>query len=130
MIKYSQSTNYIVQQAHRYNCYINGWSPARIKIQYGTYSWDYLALCIDDYIKLENKTELNIEKVAESIHKSWARNYIYWRDNKPYNTNRIYIKPKKQLDDEKRNQCAQLSYEQFFSAMPALVQAPSALSFL
>ncbi len=107
-IKYSDQLNNLVQQAHKYNCDANKWSYTTL--YHGTYGWDNLAICIDDYIKLENKKELNTNQVAKLVHKSWIKSYTYWRDNEPFNVNPIYKKPYKQLNDEYRNNCAILPY--------------------
>ncbi len=51
------------------------------------------------------------EEIAEYIHKGWAINYIYWRDNSPWENNNVYRKPYKLLNDENRNKLADTSYK-------------------
>lgn len=104
-----------VQNAHKFNCSLNGWEHYPLKM--GAYGYDNLAVCIGYTLTHREisalPTPLNDEHVdvlSKLIHEGWCANYIYWRDNEPYVNNNLYIKPFKRLDDSRRNMCAELEY--------------------
>ncbi len=71
----------------------------------GSFGFDNMIVSIG-YL-FENFIGNDIEHLAELIHKGWAINYIYWRDNKPKSP---YIAPSKALGDKRRNDCAITKY--------------------
>ena len=77
-----------------------------IPLKQGSFGFDNMIVSIG-YL-FENFMENDIEHLAELIHKGWAINYIYWRDNKP---KLPYISPAKVLGDSRRNECAITNYK-------------------
>uniref|UniRef100_A0A6C0ACX6 Uncharacterized protein n=1 Tax=viral metagenome TaxID=1070528 RepID=A0A6C0ACX6_9ZZZZ len=101
-----------VQDAHQYNCKQNNWKFFPLK--QGGFGYDNLVLSLMKPLK-EIEKDKNIlkkrNKIAELVHDGWCENYIYWRDNSPFNTNTAYTKPSKPLNDERRNNCANTKFE-------------------
>ena len=67
--------------------------------------------------ELENKSKKlsdlkfnQIEEFSKFIHEGWVENYIYWRDHKPWTTDKNYTKPSQCLGDKRRNDCAKTKY--------------------
>lgn len=109
--KYKLDT--IIQKLHKYNSERNKWKYFPLKK--GSFGYDNLAISIVYTLnkikskeKLENKT---LEKIADYVHRAWSKNYVYWRDNKPWSDG-SYIKSAKKLDDENRNNLAKTNYEE------------------
>lgn len=93
----------MVNMVHKYICEINAWSHKSLKR--GSYGYDNLVLCLGDFFKLHEKKHTKIE-IAEIVHNAWVRNYIYWRDNRPWeNKTVMYKKPFKPINDDHRNSC-------------------------
>ncbi len=66
-------------------------------LKFGTYTLDKLVLQvfnITTYLFSLSTVEVNTISAALYAKMAWETNYIYWRDNKPYLTNRGYLKPK------------------------------------
>jgi len=108
--KYKLDT--MIHKLHKYNSERNRWRY--ISVKRGSFGYDNLAISIIytlNKIKskeiLENKS---IEKVADYVHRAWSKNYVYWRDNKPWYDG-SYIKSAKKLDDENHNLLAETKYE-------------------
>jgi len=100
-----------IEDVNRHNCNANKWNY--FKLQKGNFGYDNLAVCITyvfQYIQENNKLP-SLHKCCKLIHDGWIENYIYWRDNKPYNGKRGYKRPGNPLNDERRNNCAKLSYD-------------------
>jgi hypothetical protein len=100
----------LVQDLHKYNCEYNKWDFHSLNP--GCYGFDTLAVCIGFVFEnLPNFLYKDLDEIADVVHKAWAVNYIYWRDNEPYlNQTFNYRKPFKPLADERRNYCARTNY--------------------
>lgn len=112
---YKMTLNEWVQNAHKFNCLSNNWNHHPLKK--GAFGYDNLAVSIshtltsNDFLllpKILNDEHINI--LSKLIHEGWSINYIYWRDNEPYINNNLYLKPYNKLDDERRNICAQIEF--------------------
>ncbi len=109
---YDTSLDELVQQAHKYNCQKSKWKFVPLKK--GAFGYDNLCMCLGDAFKYLKKHEnkVNKEKLADKIHKAWIKNYVYWRDNSPWLNKKVtYHKPANKLGDERRNTCAETSYD-------------------
>lgn len=101
-VYFGKSLNYWIQFVHRSNCLKNGWNYTPLKK--GGYGYDNIAVCLGDFFN-------NIESYNETtspinIHNSWMKNYLYWRDNKPWlDSSFLYKRPYKSLGDDRRNSC-------------------------
>lgn len=94
------------QSAHLHNCIANGWKCAPLKI--GCYGYDTLIVCFGDLLS-NYSYDMTDNCIAEMMHKSWSKNYIYWRDHQPFLKNK-YIKPAKPLNDSRRNKLSETSF--------------------
>ena len=72
------------------------------KLLIGMFGYDNLAMSIG-YIFKYCPNMLDSNLAAKYAHKGWADNYIYWRDHQPWLTSKIFKKPHKPLNDERRN---------------------------
>jgi len=55
----------------------------------------------------------SLDECAENVHIGWTKNYTFWRDNPPFQTQpTLYIAPFNPLGDERRNTCANTPYSQ------------------
>lgn len=111
-IIFDKSLRIWVQEAHRYNCLQNKWKYFPLKE--GAFGFDNIALSLMKVlikIKKDNSMLKKKNTMAKYIHLGWCENYIYWRDNEPYNQNDFYIKPAKKLGDKRRNECANTKYK-------------------
>lgn len=101
----------IVQECHTYNSKQNNWKVFPLKE--GSYGFDNIAICfyyIFKKIKSQDRLKtIDDEKLSDYIHRAWIKNYIYWRDNKPWKTDG-YIESKKPLNDINRNKLAETEY--------------------
>ena len=102
-----------IKLAHKYNCEKNGWNYS--PLQSRCFGYDNLAISLYHVFSNNNFDkklikEKNIEELASLVHEGWCINYIYWRDNKPYEKNSLYIKPFAELGDDVRNFCAITKY--------------------
>ena len=112
MFKYDQvimntTLNDIVEKIHKEISTLNNWSYK--PLSKGMYGYDNLILSIG-YILKYCPDKLNQECVAEYAHVGWAVNYKYWRDNKPWTSNKYYKNPGKELGDERRNRLAEINF--------------------
>ena len=104
-----------VGMAHKFNCESNKWK--HIPLKKGAFGYDNLCVSLAralKYIKarLDEDYVFDIEKIANKIHIGWTENYLYWRDNSPWkNKEYIYYKPAKAIGDARRNNCAELDYD-------------------
>ena len=103
----SRTVDEWVQVIHKYNCKQNNWNYNPLKK--GSYGYDNLVYSLI-YAISAIKEDITDNELAVSIHQGWTDNYLYWRDNAPYET-RSYQKPYKPLGDERRNYCASRAYE-------------------
>lgn len=92
-----------VQLVHQKNCELNNWNFKPLSP--GSYGYDNLVYCLAACQGLSN-----LEEMASLIHDAWTVNYIYWRDNSPWEKNSFYRKPFSPLNDERRNMCASLAF--------------------
>lgn len=72
------------------------------KLLIGMFGYDNIAMSIG-YVFRYCPDMLNINTIAAYAHKGWADNYIYWRDNQPWLSSRIFKKPHNALNDDRRN---------------------------
>ena len=77
-----------VQEVHCANCTENRWKYMPLKP--GAFGYDNLAHSIVTAIECDN---LDVNIMADAIHRGWIKNYTFWRDNKPYATNSRSKKP-------------------------------------
>jgi hypothetical protein len=78
-------------------------------LQPGLFGYDNMAMSIGH--ALSNKTDkTTLNELANLIHEGWVINYLYWRDNKPYDSNSFYKKPFNALGDDRRNKCAETKF--------------------
>lgn len=101
-----------IEEINRHNCAENKWNY--FQLRKGNFGYDNLAVCISyvfKYIKKRDKLP-TLKRCCELIHNGWIENYTHWRDNKPYNGNSGYKRPGNPLDDERRNNCARLSFDE------------------
>lgn len=98
-----------IYEINKHNADMLGWTPNILKE--GSFGFDNLAMSIlyANHVIVPGETQ-NQELMAAKIHDGWAANYIFWRDNKPWETG-PYIKPYNPLGDERRNICASMSYD-------------------
>jgi len=109
-IHYNKTLDEHVQECHKYNCKKNDWKY--IPLKKGGFGYDNLAVSISFTLnKMKDIKEITIDNVAKLVHEGWCINYIYWRDNQPWITNNKYSKPFVPLNDDRRNKCAELSYD-------------------
>lgn len=99
----------LVQNVHEENCKFFGWKFTPLRP--GAYGYDNLVYAIHDTFNFlekekDSKDEKNPENIAEIIHQSWIKNYVFWRDNTPYEKSEKYKKPYNPINDERRNKCA------------------------
>lgn len=107
----------LVQHVHKKNCDFFSWKYTPLIP--GAFGYDNLVYTIYDGLEFlrENKEKLDqdgtekYDKLAEVIHKAWIKNYIFWRDTKPYETSEKYRKPFNPIGDERRNKCAETPFE-------------------
>ena len=102
-VLYNKTLDCWIQECHKYNCEKNGWKFNPLKK--GAYGYDNLAIVLGNIF-----TGIINENICENIHNSWSENYIFWRDNKPYENNNNYIKPYSPLGDTRRNNLVNLKF--------------------
>lgn len=91
-----------VQDAHKHNCAASGWQFNPLKP--GAFGYDNLACSIG--YAFDNAASDDIMTLADLVHRGWCINYAYWRDNRPYESDKRYIAPYNPIGDERRNTCA------------------------
>ena len=100
-----------VNLLHKHNCKCNNWEKYNLKEK--SFGFDNLALCVYMYFtKIKDKInflKLDVEDIATTVHYVWTLNYLWWRDNKPFE-NSEYIKPYNPLGDERRDTLAITTY--------------------
>ena len=103
-----------VNIVHKYASIKSGWEYR--PIQPGAFGFDNFAMSIG--LIFSNKdsdihditNEENLESLSDIAHKGWAKNYVFWRDYKPFETNKAYKKPANALGDARRNKCSETPY--------------------
>ena len=116
--KYDREIYYITldrwaQEAHKFNCISHNWNIEPLKP--GNFGYENLIVSLG-YTLINCKdftnTVENIETISDLIHKGWTINYMFWRDNSPWeNTDYKYYKPFPPLGDERRNNCALIDFQ-------------------
>jgi len=102
---YGYKLSELVYAAHKFNCESNNWTFHPLKP--GAYGYDSLAVSIAFAISEYEKGNTNL---PENIHIGWSKNYVFWRDEKPYEDSILYIRPYVPINDERRNKCAELDF--------------------
>lgn len=111
-IYFSHMIKEYVDYLHEYNCIKFKWDYKPLTP--GCYGYDNLALSAFYVCKyLENNDIPNDKTILSKIvHNAWVENYLYWTINKPYETNNLYKKPYKPLNDDNRNLLSTLLYDE------------------
>ena len=107
-----RSLHYWATQVNSRFCALNNWDIVVLK--QGSFGYDNLIMSIANAFQETGPMEI-IHKtdLAEKIHQGWTTNYIYWRDNRPFeNENGMYIKPYSPLGDARRDLCALQTYNE------------------
>lgn len=114
-----------IQSCHRMNCEKNEWEYRPLKR--GAFGYDNIAMSVmkvliylinrkrtfeKTFPNSENKKTIDISKLASLVHEGWAENYIFWRDNKPYEDGGVYFKPYNEIGDKRRDDCANKKFEE------------------
>lgn len=103
------SLDNLVNVCHKALSTASGWKYYPLKP--GAFGYDNMvhsiATVFDNY-----EPGLDVEEVADLVHQGWITNYTYWRDNQPFKTNSLYLKPGNALGDERRNNCAKTPYNE------------------
>jgi hypothetical protein len=91
---------------------LNNWKVSVLKK--GSFGYDNLIMSIGKALQETESMEiLRKSDLADKIHQGWAINYVYWRDNCPYEyENTLYIKPYTPLGDVRRDLCALQTYDE------------------
>jgi len=101
-----------VQNVHHIQAVKHGW--VCYPLAEGSFGFDNLAhsisLLLEKTKDIKACTKDDLDKLADLVHQGWVRNYVYWRDNKPWVSSRIYHTPHNSLGDTRRNKCALTSY--------------------
>lgn len=95
-----------VQAAHKYNCEKSGWNHHPLRP--GAFGFDNLA-CSIGYV-FDAGIDQSVDQIADWVHRGWCLNYIYWRDNKPYESDSRYTKPYNPIGDSRRDTCARTAF--------------------
>ena len=92
------------QNSHKLLSDKSGWNYNPLKK--GQFGFDNMVMSVGT--AFENK-HTKLEEIADDVHKGWRENYIFWRDNEPWNNG--YFKPYQALGDERRNACSVTEYK-------------------
>jgi len=98
-----------VHQCHRALAKASGWGFCA-PLKPGMFGFDNHAMSLGHMFQEmmnEDRDEIDVEEMAEAIHNGWVKNYIFWRD---HDLPKVYSKPKKKLNDRRRNKCADTKY--------------------
>ena len=111
---YGRTLDDWVQLVHKNNATVNNWKYFPLKK--GAFGYDNLVISLSYlFTKSGNVLQsqsINNDFLADLVHRGWIENYLYWRDNKPWNSNSNYFKPAQPLGDDRRNLCAKTEYAQ------------------
>lgn len=55
--------------------------------------------------------KLDLTEIARYVHIGWSKNYIFWRDEKPWMLNKFYKKPFNNLGDVRRNKLSVTKFD-------------------
>jgi len=104
---YGQTLCDIAEKTHEHLSNQCGWFYR--KLVPGQFGYDNMIVSIGHLLDNYNEN-LSIDEMASLIHIGWIINYKYWRDNEPYIYNDHYKKSAKKLNDNKRNICAESTF--------------------
>ena len=108
----NQTLHHFIQQSHLAMCKAYGWSSTPLKV--GCFGYDNLACsiawCYTQLIETITERSVIVEDAAAWVHDGWVQNYVWWRDQKPWKTNKAYTKPSAALGDERRDNLALTAY--------------------
>lgn len=76
----------------------------------GTFGYDNMANSIGHALQQADAKKPQMS--PRLIHEGWSKNYVFWRDRKPFESSKLYKIPFTPLGDERRNLCAQQSFDQ------------------
>lgn len=107
-IYYDKTLHEWITEIHKFLSALYLWKYYPLKP--GAFGYDNLAHSIS-WVFLKYNGSESLEIIADYVHRGWAINYLYWRDNKPWVTNTEYIKPGNVLGDERRNKCAETRFK-------------------
>jgi hypothetical protein len=109
-IYFCNTLDYYVQLCHKELSKKSGWNY--IPLTKGSFGYDNMIVSIGIlFSHMRELGSIDLEEMANLIHRGWVENYLYWRDNKPWETNDFYKKPYNPLGDERRDKCASLEYK-------------------
>lgn len=105
-----------VESLHKFQCNDEGWECYPLKP--GSWSYDNLAhliyvlneWCLQEWSKKPHKN-FTSEMLQKMVFIAWKDNYIYWRDDKPYEKDKQYSMPKKVPFNPERDARALMKYE-------------------
>ena len=63
-----------------------------------------------DLARLSHGSSTVQKELSSADHQGWAKNYIHWRDNKPWETDEQFKNPFRPLGDENRNKLAEMHF--------------------
>lgn len=93
-------------------CTLKNWPVSPLRK--GSFGYDTTIMSVGNAFRETDTMEI-IRKsdLAQKIHQGWVANYVYWRDNRPYEKeNGLYIKPSTPLGDVHRDLCVLQSYSE------------------
>jgi hypothetical protein len=99
-----------VNDIHRYLSDNSGWVYQPLKP--GSFGYENILFSFADVAYAIDSGTRDLEVLAAEVHSAWKINYEFWRDNSPFITNELYIKPFNPLGDERRNLCASRTYDE------------------
>jgi hypothetical protein len=102
-----------VQNIHYMQCEQHAWDyRPLIKGNFGYDNLVHSVVAVFSYHKnIKDCDRHDKEAIAGLVHQGWAKNYIYWRDNEPWEYSHLYRKPYNPLGDNRRNKCALSDYK-------------------
>ena len=86
---YGQTLSYWITVVHREMSRLSGWEY--IPLVPGTFGYDNQAHSIADMLSYY-EDGMSRESLADCVHRGWTENYIFWRDNKPWESDTDYKK--------------------------------------
>jgi hypothetical protein len=95
------------QRCHKELSQASGWFYQ--PLAHGQFGYDNMIVSIGyclDHMTID-ETEM-----ADLIHQGWCKNFQYWRDNQPWLNSTKFKKPKKTLNDQRRDECLKLAYSE------------------
>lgn len=103
----------IVNKCHRCFSAKNKWDYKPLFP--GTFGYDNMVNSLGHTLKATEEKTGTSKMWPQLIHEGWVRNYLHWRDQKPFESSQLYKRPFAPLGDARRNLCA----EQTFNELPS-----------